>query len=145
MKKLFPYIKILILCVVLLATIGFVSGFLLTKHQISQNSCQWSKSISNGAQACIVDTRDYDRYYFVLGTYDNQKAYLASYKKMPGIPVYTRYILATNESRDLTGIGIKLHGRYMELLISPPYTDILNRLENRALCAAPETMSEDKP
>lgn len=145
MKKLFPYIKILILSAVLLAAIGFVSGVLSTKQQISQNSCQWSKSISNGVQAHIVDSRDYDSYYFVLGTYDNQRAYLASYKKLPGIPLYTRYMIATNEYRDLTGIGFKLHGKFMELLISPPYTDILNRLENGVLCPAPETVSEDKP
>ena len=145
MKKLLPYIKIFIGYVVLLATIGFVSGYLSTKQQFSHNSCQWSKSISNGDQVRIVDTRDYGSYYFVLGAYDNQRAYLASYKKLPGIPLYRRYIIATNEDRELTGIGFKLHERYMALLISPPYTDILIRLENREFCPAPKTVGKDQP
>ena len=139
MKKIFPYIKILILYIVLLTTIGFVFGFLAIKPQLFQNSCQWSKSISNGTQARFVDFRDYDRYYFILGIYDNQRAYLASYEKLPGVPLYRRYIIATNQYNDLTGIGFKLHGRDMTLLISSPYTDILNRLENGDLCPAPET------
>lgn len=42
----------------LLATIGFVSGFLTTKQQLFQNSCQWSKSISDGAQARFMDSHD---------------------------------------------------------------------------------------
>lgn len=92
-----------------------------------------------------MDSRDYDSYYFVLGTYDSQRAYLASYKKLFGIPLYRRYIIATNQYNDFTGIGFELHRRHMELLISPPYTDILKRLENRDLCPAPKTVNEDKP
>lgn len=140
MKKLLSFIKIFILCAIVLTIIGFISGVLLTKQQLCKDSCQWSESISNGAQVHIVDSRDYNSYYFILGTYDNQRVYLSSYRKLLGIPLYTRHIIATNQYSDLTGIGFKLHGKFITLLISPPYTDILTRLENGVLCPAPETM-----
>ena len=98
-------------------------------------------SISNGSEIHIVDSRDYDSYYFILGTYNDHGAYLSSYKKLYGIlPLYERDIIAANQDDDLTGIGVPLHGRYIDLLIAPPYTDILIRSENGVLCPAPETM-----
>ena len=117
-----------------------ISGVLSTKQQLFRNACQWIESTSNGAQVRIVDSRDYNSYFFILGTYNNQGAYLSSYKKLPGIPLYTRHIIATNQYNDLTGIGLDLHGKHIELLISPPYTDILIRSESGVLCPAPDTM-----
>lgn len=70
MKRLFPFIKIFVIYVALLALIGFVTGFLSTKPQLQENSIRWSASLSEGDQAQIMDTRDYGQYYFILGRYD---------------------------------------------------------------------------
>ncbi len=86
-----------------------------------------------------MDSRDYGSYYFILGTYNDHGAYLSSYKKLDGIlPLYERDIIAANQDDDLTGIGVPLHERYIDLLIAPPYADILIRAENGVLCPAPE-------
>lgn len=140
MKKLLPYLKILIICIILLTIVGSASGFFLTKPQLQENSIRWSAFLSEGDPAKIADTRDYDSYYFLLGTYGSQRAYLASYKKLPVVPVYTRYIIATIEDSSQTGIGFKVQGKHKELLIAPPYTDILSQNEAGALVPAPETM-----
>lgn len=140
-KKLLQFIINIILSIVLLIAVGFIFGIFVTKEQIVQNACQWGASISNGAEIHIVDSRDYGSYYFILGTYNDHGAYLSSYKKLDGIlPLYERDIIAANQDDDLTGIGVPLHGRYIDLLIAPPYTDILIRSENGVLCPAPETM-----
>ena len=143
MKKLLPYIKILVIYIFVLALIGFVSGYLSIKQQIPWNSGRWSSSISDGGQAHIQDSRDYNDYYLVLGTYDNQSAYLASYKKLPVLPLYTRYIIATNETKDTIGIALELHGKDVSMVLTPPYTDIYTRDRNNnyELVLAPETMS----
>lgn len=140
-EKLLQFIINIILSIVLLIAVGFIFGIFVTKEQIVQNACQWGASISNGSEIHIVDSRDYDSYYFILGTYNDHGAYLSSYKKLYGIlPLYERHIIAANQDDDLTGIGVPLHGRYIDLLIAPPYTDILIRSENGVLCPAPETM-----
>lgn len=137
MKQLFPFIKVFVIYVVLLALIGFVTGFLSTKPQLQENSIRWSASLSEGDQAQIMDTRDYGQYYFILGRYGSQRAYLSSYQKLPVIPLYTRYIIATNDVHDQTGIGFELHGKDHSLLIAPPYNEIQILDENRALVPAP--------
>ena len=143
MKKLLPYIKILVIYIFVLALIGFVSGYLSTKQQIPWNSGRWTSSISDGGQAHIQNFRDYNDYYIVLGTYDNQRAYLAAYKKLPLLPLYTRNLIVTNETRDTTGIGFELRGKDVTLALTPPYTDIYthDRNNNNELVLAPETMS----
>lgn len=137
MKNLFLCIKILLISVVLWALIGFATGFLSTKQQLQENSIRWSASQSEGGQAQIMDCRDYDQYYFILGRYGSQRAYLSSYQKLPLIPLYTRYIIAINNECDQTGIGFKLHGKDQSLLIAPPYSEILSRNETGVLVPAP--------
>lgn len=137
MKNLLLFMKILVIYVVLWALIGFATGFLSTKQNLQENAIRWSSSLSEGGQAHIMDSRDYDDYYFILGTYDNQSAYLSSYQKLPVIPLYTRYLIAINDEHDQTGIGFKLHGEYQSLLIAPPYSEIQIRDENGALVPAP--------
>lgn len=140
MKKTLRYLNFLLICIVFLTIVGFISGFLLTKPQLQENSIRWSASLSEGDQAEIADTRDYDSYYFLLGTYGSHRAYLASYKKLPVVPVYTRHIIAAKEDGSLTGIGFKVQGKHIELLIASPYTDILYQNEAGTLVPAPETM-----
>lgn len=141
MKRKGSWIKrALFACAVLLIG-SFLMGNLLIKAQMEGNAKKWVQEQISAEipQFEVVDRRDYGDYAVLLvhdGT--GRGGYLLSYKKIPVMPIYTRHIFADAENKKLVGIGFDSgKNQYMELLISPPYTEIQVRGEDGNLSPAP--------
>lgn len=110
-------------------------------NSLSKDAFRWATEQAGhdiGAFS-VIDTRQYDEYFFILGDYgDGESVCLSSYKKMLLFPLYRRYLFASNEEHVVTGIGLKLdNNQHMELLLAPPYEEISVRGEDGNFYPAP--------
>ena len=142
MKRTLLFAKIFILVCFVLFTIGLFMELLCFKTQLASNAQKWLQDNTslNVTQFTIVDTREYDNYYIILGSYNsNESACLLSYSKTPVLPLYTRQVITVAENNNLTGIGFDLDkNQHIELLIEPPYSEILVRGSDGHLYQAPQ-------
>lgn len=100
----------------------------VNENSISKDAFKWAmEQAGHDIDAfSVIDTRQYDEYFIVLGHYgDGESACLSSYKKVLFLPIYRRYIFVNNVEHEVTGIGLKLdNNRHIELLLAPPYEEI---------------------
>ncbi len=127
--------------------LGLMTGHCCLKAQLPGNAQKWVQHDANSevTEFAVVDRREYADHSILLVNYNSgEGASLLYYHKMPILPLYSRKIIASAEEDKLTGIGFKLdHNQFAEVLIQPPYQEILMRGAEGELAQAPEQLGEE--
>ncbi len=138
--KVFAKFALALVAVFVFLTFFLFTGHLCTKAQFADNAQKWlaANTSQDTVQFSIADTREYDHHYIILGK-STEDTCLLSYRKISFLPLYRRDLITVAKDTEITGIGFdEGKNHHMELLIAPPYEEILIRDADGQLQQAPQ-------